>query len=351
MLRRSSNWHPIIFSDLDGTLLSSEHTVTERTISSLQRYRDEGGLVVYITGRAESTLRRIFDACAFTADLWITQNGGRIYRPVDAPSHVALDKLLTIGQSEDCGLTGTDAHRWAKAFLRAVPQLSMLAKDTTSAGAHGPSVVTDERDFLAFLDEVHGGLAESTYPSGQGLTSPEAGETVAHRISDAHPQSRLLMWVRGWPQQRLREELLRGLSDAERAQLGGYRLAASGLVSPADSTGGIELSPTNAGKRFAMESLCARMGLEAASDACAFGDGMNDVEMLRAAHRSVAPSNAASAEVRGCVSCVREETNDDLNAVAAELDAWLDDGAPSTRLRKRKGTAQPHSAGDDQERL
>ena len=323
---RSPNWHPIVFSDLDGTLLSSEHNLTERTISSLQRYRNEGGLVVYITGRGEQALRRIFDRCPFTADVWITQNGGRIYRPADAPSHEALDSVLSVGQSEEFGLTGSEARRWAEAFFRAVPQLSMLAKDTVSAG--GPSVATNEAEFLALLDECHPGLAHSSYPDGQGLTQPRVGETVAHCISDAHPQARLLMWVRGWPQPKLRGALLCGFSDEERAALGDYRLAASGLVSPADGTGAIELSPRNTGKRFAMESVCTRLGLEAARDACAFGDGENDVEMLHAAHRSVAPSSAASSRVRELVSCVRAETNDDLNAVAAELDAWLDDGRP-----------------------
>ena len=333
---RSSNWHPVIFSDLDGTLLSSSHSLTDRTVGCLQRYRDAGGLVVYITGRSEAAVRRVFDGCAFTADLWITQNGGRIYRPDGAPSHGALDATLPNGHGEDFGLAGTEARRWAKAFLRAVPQLSMLAKDTVSAaGLQAQSVVTDEREFLALLDECHHGLAQSSYPNGQGLTKPEGGETVADRISTVHPQSRLLMWVRGWSQPKLRAALLGGLTNGEKAELAEHRLANSGLVSSADGTGAMELSPTNTGKRFAMESVCARLGLDAARDACAFGDGENDVEMLGAAHRSVAPSNAASARVRELVSCVRAETNDDLNAVAAELEAWLEDRPPSARLRKR----------------
>ena len=110
----------------------------------------------------------------------------------------------------------------------------------------------------------------------------------------------------------------------------------------------MELSHRHAGKAVAMEFVCAQIGLEACRDACAFGDGENDVEMLRAAHRSIAPSNTPSERVRAAASVVRAETNDDVNVVAAELNSWQPPAgaaAPSTVLPASGNSGGKQPAG------
>ena len=70
----------------------------------------------------------------------------------------------------------------------------------------------------------------------------------------------------------------------------------------------IELNSAAAGKGRALLELCAHLGIDPA-DTVAFGDGLNDADMLRAAGRGVAMANASDA-VKKCADAVTENNND-----------------------------------------
>jgi Cof subfamily protein (haloacid dehalogenase superfamily) len=55
-----SDWRPrLIATDMDGTLLRSDDTVSDGTVAELHRWRDEGVPVVLATGRPPRWMRRI----------------------------------------------------------------------------------------------------------------------------------------------------------------------------------------------------------------------------------------------------------------------------------------------------
>jgi hypothetical protein len=70
----------------------------------------------------------------------------------------------------------------------------------------------------------------------------------------------------------------------------------------------IEINSVNAGKGRALRELCAHLGIDP-SETVAFGDGLNDADMLEAAGRGVAMRNAAEM-VKRKADVVTENNND-----------------------------------------
>ncbi|WP_217146979.1 HAD family hydrolase, partial [Streptomyces sp. AC627_RSS907] len=53
--------YQLIATDLDGTLLRSDHTISERTRAALKRATAAGALHIVVTGRAVRWTRHILD--------------------------------------------------------------------------------------------------------------------------------------------------------------------------------------------------------------------------------------------------------------------------------------------------
>ena len=68
----------LLFSDLDGTLLTSEKTISPGNIAAIKRFTDEGGLFTLATGRSYNSARRYFDSVPINAPM-ILYNGAEIY--------------------------------------------------------------------------------------------------------------------------------------------------------------------------------------------------------------------------------------------------------------------------------
>jgi Cof subfamily protein (haloacid dehalogenase superfamily) len=61
-----SDWRPrLIASDMDGTLLRGDDTVSEATVTELERWRADGVPVVLATGRPPRWMRRIRDVLGY----------------------------------------------------------------------------------------------------------------------------------------------------------------------------------------------------------------------------------------------------------------------------------------------
>ena len=82
----------------------------------------------------------------------------------------------------------------------------------------------------------------------------------------------------------------------------------SEIVATSSLKNNIEINSAEAGKGRALRELCAQLGIDPA-DAVAFGDGLNDADMLEAAGRGVAMENAVEA-VKQIADAVTENNND-----------------------------------------
>ena len=75
-------------------------------------------------------------------------------------------------------------------------------------------------------------------------------------------------------------------------------------------------------KSAGLEIICQRYGIDAA-EVVAFGDGLNDIDMLRWAGQAVAMSNAPE-QVRAAADIVAPSHHDD--GVAAVIELLLEGG-------------------------
>ena len=87
-------------------------------------------------------------------------------------------------------------------------------------------------------------------------------------------------------------------------------------VSPSGLPGSIELTAPGVHKGSAVAHLCERLGVEQ-RDVVAFGDGLNDHEMLAWAGQGVAMGNA-EAETKAIADEVTASNDDDGVAVVVE---------------------------------
>jgi HAD superfamily hydrolase (TIGR01484 family) len=91
----SARPYDLVATDLDGTLLRSDDTVSERTRAALDRAAAAGAAHIVVTGRAAPWTRPILDAIGYTG-IAVCGQGAQVY---DAGAHklitsVTLDRQL-----------------------------------------------------------------------------------------------------------------------------------------------------------------------------------------------------------------------------------------------------------------
>jgi hydroxymethylpyrimidine pyrophosphatase-like HAD family hydrolase len=295
---------PLIFFDLDGTLLGPGSTLTERTKAALDAATDRGARLVLATGgfsyRAVRLAREIDAGRGVT---WtITHNGGALWDPTGTlMSHATMPVeamravLGAAGPRVWCvyeALRGADhtavfyagRHRHNLHHFVWGPRPPESAPDARKAVAPGV-----ERRRRAPTDEELSGVLGSWL-----IGTPDALKALDAQVKDgALLGARYLHWS-----QRM-------------AQI---------LGKPRLQIVGRDVGPLGVTKATAAERLCARLGV-AAADAAAFGDADNDVELLELVGRSVAMRNATAAVKRVAREVAPPNTSD---GVAQTLERWLD---------------------------
>ncbi|KHJ60033.1 HAD-IIB family hydrolase, partial [Burkholderia glumae] len=81
--------YQVICTDLDGTLLNSDHQLDPYTIETVRRLAGDGVPFVIATGRHHADVAGIRDVLGIRPYL-ITSNGARVHAPDDTRLH-ALD--------------------------------------------------------------------------------------------------------------------------------------------------------------------------------------------------------------------------------------------------------------------
>lgn len=256
----------LVATDLDGTLLHTDGTVTTRTRAALSAIEEQGVAVVFVTGRP---IRWMHDLWEHVGDhgLAVCSNGGVVY---DVRAH-AVRSLRPI--PVDVGLEVADLMR------EAIPGTTFAVEKTTGSGKE-PGFM--ER--YALPDDIEvGPLA--------GLFDENTVKLLArHEEMDAEQ-----FWTES-------ERLVGHLATTTWSSLGAL----------------VEISGAGVTKASTLALLCDELGITA-DEVAAFGDMPNDLQMLEWAGTSYAMANAHPAvlELAGRTAPPNEE--DGVAAVLEEL--------------------------------
>ena len=264
---RPSRPYDLIATDLDGTLLRSDHTVSERTQRALAAAAAAGAQHIVVTGRSASWTRPTLDAIGYTG-LAVCSQGGQVY---DAGAH----KLLT-----------------SITLDRKLAQVA-LAKIEAETGP-------------VFLAVGREGL-DGEILVGEGYGMPGSGEEDVRAVTDpsefwAEPITRLFL-----QHPTLTDDELTRVVREVGGQLVDVVMAGPGFV---------EVLPLGLSKATGLALAAARLGVKR-DRALAFGDMPNDLPMFAWAAHGVAMANAHPA----LVAAADEVTSsNDADGVAVVLE-------------------------------
>jgi Cof subfamily protein (haloacid dehalogenase superfamily) len=230
----------LVATDLDGTTVRSDFTVSERTVKAFARVERAGAMLVMVTGRPPRWIPPVADAVGHRG-VAICANGAMVY---DLHSERVVDTHFM----------SAEALRDAVEVLR--------------RSLPGLGFAVEYEDGIRYaagyeLSGWDGKRAEESVPLEELVTKPAAKLLARHPELD---------------------------SDALLAQA--IELVGD-LVLPTHSNGRrlIEMSARGVSKASTLAELCGEHGIDAA-DVVAFGDMPNDLPMLMWAGRSYAVANA-----------------------------------------------------------
>ncbi|MDE0134507.1 MAG: Cof-type HAD-IIB family hydrolase [Acidimicrobiaceae bacterium] len=271
--------------DVDGTLINRQGVLTERTASALRALAEAGVITALATGRpwpqAQSVVRQAsgvsYAVCLNGAVVMDAVAGEQI--AVRAMTHIeaieAAEMARKLVPDVRLGLDMADGrHVWEHDFAPVMP-VGLLADIS--------------------VDRVDDALSAVDGPVLTWLVHAPSVDTLA-----------------------IIDELSPGMPLGTEIRPSGLDVA--------------EIAAAGVSKSAGLEIICQRYGFDAA-DVLAFGDGLNDIDMLRWAGQAVAMSNAPDS-VRDAADRVAPSNEDD--GVAAVVEAML---APEGGLLAGRGGA------------
>jgi hypothetical protein len=249
----------VVATDLDGTVVRSDGTVSARTKAALDRAADAGALIVIVTGRPPRWLAGIADATGHHG-LAICANGALVYD---------LAREQVIGSRP---LERDVVRRVIDALRESVPGVGFAIERVDGQFAHEP--------------DYHPRWS----PEAQTIVGDLSGVMTA-------PIAKLLVRREGVG------------SDALLAQAQGVIGEDVASLTHSSIDGLLEVSAFGVTKATTLAELVADRGL-VAEDVVAFGDMPNDLAMLEWAGHGVAVANAHP-DVLAVVDEVTASNDDD----------------------------------------
>jgi len=255
----------LVATDLDGTLLRSDGSLSDRTRDVLTTLDARGVPVVIVTGRP---MRWLADLRPVVGEhgLAIVSNGAAIY-------DVAADEAHDVRGIEVA--VGIEIAQRIEARLPG----ATFAVETVTGITIAPGFVDVDRD-----------------PPGSRVATPDELWTApALKLLVRHPEA---------DHERLRDRVEQAVGD---------------LATPTWSMPGlVEISATGVTKASALATLAERLGV-AVGDTVAFGDMPNDVPMLRWAGTSYAVANAHPDAASAADRAAPANDDDGVASVLADL--------------------------------
>jgi hydroxymethylpyrimidine pyrophosphatase-like HAD family hydrolase len=275
----------LVASDLDGTLLRPDETVSERTRRAVAAARDAGITVVLVSGRPPRSIGPLAERVG-VGGIAICANGAVVW-DLDAGTMV-----------DSSPLAAEVATRLVHALRQAIP------------GA-------------LFAVELEGGFGrEPGWSDGLRPVRPDVLEVDALELITG-PVTKLLVRHSEMDFAEVAERAREAVGDDAVVTWAGLRV--------------VEISAAGVTKAFALERLCRRLGIDAA-EVVAVGDMPNDLAMLAWAGTGVAVANAAP-EVLEAADEVTAANTDDGVALLLERILAADGQASATR-RPAGGTGR-----------
>ncbi|MCX4858905.1 HAD family hydrolase [Streptomyces canus] len=255
----------LIATDLDGTLLRSDESVSRRTRDALAAATAAGAVHIVVTGRGARWTRHVLDDLGYDG-LAVCAQGAQVY---DAGEHRLLTSVTLDRQLAGVALAKIEAEV-------------------------GPLYLAASRDGLDGDVMVGPGYAVTgALPSTPFTDASDLWAAPLNKIYIQHPE----------------------LSDDELAQAAVR--AAGGFVTVAMAGQGIvELLPLGLSKATGLSLAARRLGVKAA-DTIAFGDMPNDLPMFAWASYGVAMADAHE-ELKAVADEVTSSNEEDGIAVVLE---------------------------------
>ncbi|MEV0781777.1 HAD family hydrolase [Streptomyces sp. NPDC050423] len=258
--------YKLVATDLDGTLLREDHTVSGRTREALAAVTAAGAAHIIVTGRAVPWTRHILDDLGYEG-LTVCGQGAQVY-------HAGERKLLT--------------------SLTLDRQLAGLALSKIEAEV-GPLAMAASRDGLDGEVLVGPGyrVQEGPLPALFVQDPAEMWAAPLNKVYIQHPD--------------LDDDALAKAARAAVGNLVDVVMAGPGVV---------EILPLGLSKATGLSLAARRLGVKAA-DTIAFGDMPNDIPMFAWSRHGVAMANAHE-DLKAVANEVTASNEDDGIAVVLE---------------------------------
>lgn len=262
--------YDLAISDFDGTLLRRDDTISARTLSAIRAFTQKGGVFAVSTGRAFAGIAGRLGELELPGDVPVMCCQGALVRKVRSGETVSQIPLDTAA---------------AARFLSRAERMGLMCQFYTPDAVYAPSR-NEINDYYFMRNRIE----------------PVA---VGRRVSDCivrvqEPVLKVLCFIQ--PSDRAR--MLQAFSD-----LPGMRVFAS-------HPSLIEGVSVRAGKGNGLRIACRNLGV-APERTVAFGDELNDIDMLQAAGLGVAMGNAVP-ETKAAADTVTDDC--DADGVAAVLE-------------------------------
>ncbi|GAA3036130.1 Cof-type HAD-IIB family hydrolase [Gordonia defluvii] len=268
----------LIASDVDGTLLDDQNTVTAATVAAITNAVRSGVDLVLATGRPPRWIAEVTDQLVVPDDLVGVRPGGSLVRYAVCANgaivyDVANDRILHAAQLEVPRL------RKLVEILEAVLPEAGLAAERAGASAHDAAT----RPFVATTGYQHAWLN----PDHELVEDVDISDEPAVKLLAREPQMR---------SEQMAELLIPAVGDLAE-------------VTFSTSNGLIELSVPQTHKASGLARLAELSGLPTEA-VIAFGDMPNDIEMLRWASHGAAMAHGHPAAIAAADE-VAPTNNDD----------------------------------------
>ncbi len=266
-------------TDLDGTLLRNDGTVSSRDIKALQALRENGTAVVLATGRSPFSLKKCLDGRILPVDWFVLSSGAGV---LNSSGDVMLASSLSASETLDIHSTFYD----------------LGVMDTSIQGVFPDAHITHWMEGDHCLDFKK---RLAYYRSSSVIvTSPQIPSTEV--IGFVHPDKA----------ETILEELHKKIGD---------RFSIVRATSPIDhNTVWIEVFAKGVNKASACNSIRETLEIPLAATA-AVGNDWNDIQMLSWADRAFVTQNAPSALLHRFENVPSNQNH----AVACAAELWRGD--------------------------